>query len=98
MGLARLKAYERELTEYAIKSNPDIEGVCVVGESADRVSVVSFVVAGKQAGDIGKALDADGIAVRSGKLDAEPLLKKLGVDQFVRASFMFYNTREEADA
>jgi cysteine desulfurase / selenocysteine lyase len=70
----------------------------VLGDSKDRVSVVSFVVAGKPAGDVSKALDADGIAVRSGKLEAEPLLRKLGVDQAVRASFMFYNTREEADA
>jgi cysteine desulfurase / selenocysteine lyase len=70
----------------------------VLGDSKDRVSVVSFVVAGKSAGDVSKALDADGIAVRSGKLEAEPLLRKLGVDQAVRASFMFYNTREEVDA
>jgi selenocysteine lyase/cysteine desulfurase len=55
-------------------------------------------VEGKQPSDVGKALDADGIPVRLGKLEAEPMLKKLGVDEAVRASFMFYNTREEADA
>ncbi len=70
----------------------------VLGNSADRVSVLSFVVDGKPPSEVGKALDTDGIAVRAGKLAAEPMLKALGVDQAVRASFMFYNTREEADA
>jgi cysteine desulfurase / selenocysteine lyase len=98
LGIDRIEAYERELTDYAIRCLADIQGVRVLGDSKDRVSVVSFVVAGKPAGDVSKALDADGIAVRSGKLEAEPLLRKLGVDQAVRASFMFYNTREEADA
>jgi cysteine desulfurase/selenocysteine lyase len=48
--------------------------------------------------DVGKALDEEGIAVRAGKLDAEPPLKAPGTDEAVRASFMFYNTSEEADA
>ena len=48
--------------------------------------------------EVEKALDQEGIAVRAGKLAAEPLLKALGADEAVRASFMFYNTRGEADA
>jgi cysteine desulfurase/selenocysteine lyase len=98
IGIERIEAYERKLTEYAIQCISDIKGVRVLGDSTDRVSVVSFVVTGKKANDVGKALDADGIAVRSGILEAAPLLKKFGVDEAVRASFMFYNTREEADA
>jgi cysteine desulfurase/selenocysteine lyase len=47
---------------------------------------------------VGKALDQDGIAVRPGKMAAEPMLQALGVEQAVRASFVFYNTREDADA
>jgi cysteine desulfurase/selenocysteine lyase len=98
IGLDRIEAYEKELTEYAITCLSEIDGVRVLGDAEDRVSVLSFVVEGKQPSDVGKALDADGIAVRPGKLEAEPMLKKLGVDEAVRASFMFYNTREEADA
>jgi len=97
IGLDTIEAYEKELTEYARQRITEIEGVHVLGDSAERVSVLSFVVDGKQPSAVGKALDADGIAVRPGKLSAEPMLKKLGVEQAVRASFMFYNTREEAD-
>ncbi len=97
LGLDRIEAYEKELTEYARQRISEIDGMRVLGNSADRVSVLSFVVDGKQPAEVGKALDADGIAVRAGKLAAEPMLKALGVDQAVRASFMFYNTREEAD-
>jgi cysteine desulfurase/selenocysteine lyase len=98
IGLDRIEAYEKTLTEYAITCLSEIDGVRVLGDAEDRVSVLSFVVEGKQPAKVGKALDADGIAVRPGKLEAEPILKKLGVDEAVRASFMFYNTREEADA
>ncbi len=98
IGLDRIEAYERELAEYARQRISDIDGVRVLGDSADRVSVLSFVARGKQPAEVGKALDADGIALRAGKLAAEPILKKLGVDQAVRASFVFYNTREDANA
>ncbi|HEY0100892.1 MAG TPA: aminotransferase class V-fold PLP-dependent enzyme [Pyrinomonadaceae bacterium] len=59
--------------------------------------LISFVVEGKKPKEVEKALDAEGIAVCAGKLAAEPLLKALGADEAVRASFMFYNTRQ-ADA
>jgi cysteine desulfurase / selenocysteine lyase len=62
------------------------------------VSVLSFVVDGKQLSEVGKALDAYGITVRSGKLAAEPAVMKLGLDQAVRSSFAVYNTREAAGA
>jgi len=72
IGLDTIEAYEKELTEYARQRITDIEGVHVLGDSAERVSVLSFVVDGKQPGAVGKALDADGIAVRPGKLSASP--------------------------
>jgi cysteine desulfurase/selenocysteine lyase len=59
---------------------------------------VSFVVEGVKAKGVEKALDEEGVAVRAGKLAAEPLLKAPGADEAVRASFMFYNTRGEAQA
>jgi len=77
IGLDRIEAYEKKLTEYAITCLSEIDGVRVLGDAEDRVSVLSFVVEGKQPSDVGKFLDADGIAVRPGKLEAEPMLKKI---------------------
>jgi cysteine desulfurase/selenocysteine lyase len=59
---------------------------------------VSFVVDGMPADKVAQALDEEGIAVRSGTLEAQPLLSALGTDEAVRASFMFYNTHHEVDA
>ena len=77
-----------------------VEGVRVLGDPADRISVVSFVVEGHEPSDVAAALDREGIAVRAGNLEAEPLLKALGAEgaEAVRASFLFYNTHAEADA
>ncbi|HEV2735324.1 MAG TPA: aminotransferase class V-fold PLP-dependent enzyme [Longimicrobiaceae bacterium] len=98
LGMEDIAAYEKELTDYAAERVRAIRGVRVLGSPAERIAIVSFVVDGMQAGDVEKALDREGIAVRAGKLAAEPLLRALGTDEAVRASFMFYNTREEADA
>jgi cysteine desulfurase/selenocysteine lyase len=62
------------------------------------VSIVSFVVDETPSKDVERALDRHGIAVRAGTLDAVPMLEALGVREAVRASFVFYNTRQEADA
>jgi cysteine desulfurase/selenocysteine lyase len=97
LGLERIAAYERELAAYAARRLEEIGGVRVLGRPADRISVVSFVVEGKEASKVEKALDRQGIATRAGKLAAEPMLRALGVDEAVRASFTFYNTRDEAD-
>ncbi|HEX8225368.1 MAG TPA: cysteine desulfurase [Allosphingosinicella sp.] len=97
IGLDRIEAYERELTEYARSLLQSIPGVRVLGDPADRISVLSFVAEGKDPGELEQALDRDGIAVRAGNLEAAPLLRALGVEKAVRASFMFYNTREEAE-
>ncbi len=70
----------------------------MLGDPSDRISVLSFVAEGKDPSQLEQALDRDGIAVRAGNLEAAPLLRALGVEKAVRASFMFYNTREEAEA
>jgi cysteine desulfurase/selenocysteine lyase len=98
IGLDRIEAYERELTEYARSLLQSIPSVRILGDPADRISVVSFVAEGKDPGELEQAFDRDGIAVRAGNLEAAPLLRALGVEKAVRASFMFYNTREEAEA
>ncbi|HEY0012941.1 MAG TPA: cysteine desulfurase [Allosphingosinicella sp.] len=98
LGLGRIEAYERELTEYARAKVGAIPGVRILGDPADRISVVTFVVDGQDPSDVEQALDQDGIAVRAGNLEAAPLLRALGAEKAVRASFMFYNMHGEADA
>jgi cysteine desulfurase/selenocysteine lyase len=98
VGLDRIEAYERELTEYARATVGAIPGVRILGDPADRISVVTFTVDGQDPKKVEQALDEDGIAVRAGNLEAAPLLRALGTEKAVRASFMFYNMRGEADA
>lgn len=69
----------------------------VLGAETDRVCVVSFLVDRVPSKDVEKELDRRGIAVRAGSLDAKPMLEALGTDIAVRASFMFYNTRQEME-
>jgi cysteine desulfurase/selenocysteine lyase len=89
--------YEKALTDYAVERLSSINGVRVLGSPKRRVSIVSFVVDRLRPDEVEKALDEEGIAVRAGTLEALPLLKALGVEEAVRASFMFYNTQEEVD-
>lgn len=97
LGMANIAAYELELTAHAVRRLAEIPRVRVLGDPARRISVVSFVVDGMSAGEVDRALDHEGIAVRSGKLAAQPLLRALGVEEAVRASFLFYNEFAEAD-
>jgi cysteine desulfurase/selenocysteine lyase len=98
LGLDRVAAYERELTDHAADRIGRIDGVRLLGHPAERISIVSFVIEGRPAKEVEQALDREGIAVRAGTMDAVPMLEALGVREAVRASFVFYNTREEADA
>lgn len=88
---------EGRLLEYATRELSALPGVKIIGTAREKVSVLSFVVDGLHAFDIGQMLDACGIAVRTGHHCTQPLLRSLGVDGTVRASFAFYNTREEVD-
>jgi cysteine desulfurase/selenocysteine lyase len=97
LGLENIAEYERALTAYAARRLSDTPGVRVVGDPVDRISVISFVVEGQEPNETARELDREGIAVRAGKLAAQPLLEALGVKNAVRASFMFYNTYAEAD-
>lgn len=98
LGMKRIAAYERKLTAYATRKLRAIPGVRVLGDGTERIAVVSFTVERVPPKEVEKELDRQGFAVRAGELDARPLLKALGVEMAVRASFMFYNTHEEADA
>ena len=75
-----------------------IPGMRILGQAGERDAVISFLVGGIHHLDMGTLLDRLGIAVRTGHHCAEPLMRRLGVEGTVRASFALYNTRSEVDA
>jgi cysteine desulfurase/selenocysteine lyase len=92
-----LQQHEKELTEYAQDLLDTFEGVQIIGEAKKKTSVVSFHVNGIHPFDIGTLLDKQGIAVRTGHHCTQPLMDFFGIPGTVRASFAFYNTKEEID-
>lgn len=90
-------AYEHELLEYATARLADIPGVTIVGTARNKASVLSFTIEGVHPHDIGTILDQQGIAVRAGHHCAQPVMQFFDVPATARASFAFYNTREEVD-
>ena len=94
-GIAK---HEKELLDYASEKLKEIEGLRIIGEAEEKVSVISFVVEGIHAYDIGVIVDKMGIAVRTGHHCTQPLMDRFGIQGTVRASFAFYNTKEEVDA
>ncbi|MFN8228708.1 MAG: family 2A encapsulin nanocompartment cargo protein cysteine desulfurase [Mycobacterium sp.] len=97
VGIERIAAYEHALLEYATPRLADIPGVRLVGTAREKASVLSFVLAGHEPLDVGKALNAEGIAVRAGHHCAQPILRRMGLEATVRPSFAFYNTFDEID-
>ena len=92
-----LEAYEQGLVEYAETEIKKIEAVRIIGTAKKKTSVVSFVVEGTHPFDIGTLLDKQGIAVRTGHHCTQPLMDFFEIPGTVRASFAFYNTKEEID-
>ena len=97
IGIDEIAAYEHELTVYTTKRLAEIENVRIIGTAAEKSAVVSFLVGNIHPYDIGMLLDKLGIAVRTGHHCAQPLIDSLGIPGTVRASFAFYNTKEEID-
>lgn len=87
--------HEQRLLELATERLRSIPGLRLIGEAAEKVAVLSFVMEGAHHHDVGMLLDADAVAVRVGHHCCMPLMKVLGVPGTVRASFAFYNTEEE---
>lgn len=92
-----VEQYERSLADYAQDLISTFEGVKIIGSAKDKTSVVSFHVDGLHPFDIGTLLDKQGIAVRTGHHCTQPLMDIFGIPGTIRASFAFYNTREEID-
>ncbi len=98
LGLDRVVAYERELLAYGTAALRAVPGVRIIGTAQEKASVLSFVVDGVHAHDVGTVLDQAGVAVRAGHHCAMPVMQRFGVPATVRASLAFYNTREELGA
>jgi cysteine desulfurase/selenocysteine lyase len=96
-GKGELAEYEDKLSAYATKCLKQIEGLRIYGEAAHKTGVISFNIEGIHPFDLGTLLDQMGIAVRTGRLCADPVMDHFGCESMVRASFAFYNTHEEVD-
>ncbi|PHR95768.1 MAG: cysteine desulfurase CsdA [Leeuwenhoekiella sp.] len=97
IGFERIAAYEHELLEYATAKLKSIKGLRIYGESSKKTAVVSFNIEGVHPYDMGTILDKLGIAVRTGHHCAQPIMDFYKIPGTVRASFAFYNTKEEID-
>ncbi|HZK96798.1 MAG TPA: cysteine desulfurase [Prolixibacteraceae bacterium] len=93
-----LHAYEHDLLTVATEKLQQIEGLKIYGEATSKAAVICFNIVGIHPFDLGTLLDQMGIAVRTGRLCADPVMDHYGVENMVRASFAFYNTFEEINA
>ncbi len=98
VGINAVQSFEHELLAYATEKVQTIPGLRIIGTAAAKASVLSFVMEGIHPHDIGTILDHEGIAVRTGHHCAQPVMQRFGVPATARASFAFYNTKEEVDA
>jgi len=89
---------EKELLSYATKRLLEIDGLKIIGTAPQKIAVVSFLIEGTHPQDIGLLLDKYGIAIRTGHHCAQPLMQRFDIVGTCRASFAFYNTKEEIDA
>jgi cysteine desulfurase/selenocysteine lyase len=98
IGLPNIGRYEHELLEYATGLLLKVPGLHLIGTAPNKAGVLSFVLDGQRTEDVGAALDREGIAVRAGHHCAQPILRRFGHEQTVRASLAPYNTPEDVDA
>jgi cysteine desulfurase/selenocysteine lyase len=98
IGFDKIAAYELELLDYATSELLKIEGLKIFGTSKEKTSVISFNLDGIHPYDVGTLLDKMGIAVRTGHHCAQPIMTFYNIPGTVRASFAFYNTKDEVDA
>lgn len=99
IGFDTIQKLESEITAYTFERMKNIEGINIIGSqnAADHGGIITFTVDDVHPHDVSEILSSDGIAVRAGHHCAQPLLKHLGCRSTVRASFSFYNTKEDAD-
>src|SRR5919206_1762343 len=94
---AAAHAHEQELLRYATEKLSAIEGIRIIGTAREKASVLAFVIDDVHPHDVGTILDQEGIAIRAGHHCAQPVMQRFKVPATARASFAFYNTKEEVD-
>lgn len=97
IGFENIATYEHELLLYGTKRLQEIDGLTIYGTSENKASVISFNIDGIHPYDIGTIIDKLGIAVRTGHHCAQPIMNFFNIPGTIRASFAFYNTKEEID-
>ncbi|MCB0397715.1 MAG: cysteine desulfurase [Flavobacteriales bacterium] len=97
IGMDNIAAVENELLIYATEKMQAIDGLRIIGTAKEKAAVISFVVGDTHPYDTGTILDQLGVAIRTGHHCTEPLMQRLGLPGTARASFAFYNTKEEVD-
>ena len=98
IGLDNIADYEKQLLDYATIELESIEGMRIIGTAKEKASVISFLLGNVHPYDTGTILDQLGIAIRTGVHCTEPLMKFFNIPGTARASFAFYNTKEEVDS
>lgn len=97
IGMEQINSMEEELLDYATEKINNLKGIKIIGQAAKKASVISFIVDGSHPFDIGTILDQMGIAIRTGHHCTQPLMDFYKISGTARASFAFYNTKEEVD-
>jgi cysteine desulfurase/selenocysteine lyase len=97
LGIDLISQYEHYLLLYAINLMQEVPGLRLIGTAPDKASVLSFTLQGYSNDEVGKALNEEGIAVRTGHHCAQPILRRFGVETSVRPSLAFYNTCADVD-
>ena len=97
IGMEKINSIEEELLDYASEKMNNLKGIRIIGQAAKKASVISFIADGSHPFDIGTILDQMGIAIRTGHHCTQPLMDFYKISGTARASFAFYNTKEEVD-
>lgn len=97
IGMDKVRAHEKELTQYALDAFQALPGMTIYGPRKERAGLISFNYSDIHPHDLSTALDLEGIAIRAGHHCAQPLMRHLDVPATARASFYVYNTKEDID-
>lgn len=95
LGLDNIHRYENELLSHATESISRIDGIHIIGTAKEKSAIISFIAEGTHPLDLGTMLDLRGIAIRTGHVCAQPVMKHFNTPSIARASFAFYNTKDE---
>ena len=97
IGHDNISAHEQGILQYATERLSAIDGLRIIGQAKEKASIISFILDGVHAHDLGTLVDRAGVAIRVGHHCAQPVMERFGIAATARASFGLYNTRDEVD-